>query len=88
MSNPSEVWRRDRLRTFSEAAAELGGSDRWFRDFIKTIPPCHLQKGNRRLFDDEAMDALKAAMRQAAKERGKNPPPLHGKQRALGERAP
>jgi hypothetical protein len=53
--------------TIRQAAAELGVSQRWLHGFLKTIDPCWLQAGARKLFDEEAMDAIKAAMREAAK---------------------
>ena len=49
--------------TMNEAAQELGVSRRWLQDFLPTIPPCWLQAGRKKLFDEKAMDAIREAMR-------------------------
>jgi hypothetical protein len=44
-------------------AAALVVSPRWLQDFLKTIPPCWLQCGRKKLFDDAALHAIREAMR-------------------------
>jgi len=64
--------RPDILLTMNEAAAALRMSRRWLQDFIKTIPPCYLQAGRKKLFDSRAMTTIRAAMRRKASKDTKN----------------
>lgn len=52
--------------SMNAAAASLGVSRRWLQDFLGTIPPCHLQAGHRKLFDDAALATIREAMRREA----------------------
>jgi hypothetical protein len=52
-----------RIFTMVEAAAELRVSRRWLQDFLPTIPSRHLQAGRKKLFDEEAMETIREAMR-------------------------
>jgi hypothetical protein len=54
--------------TMQAAAAALGVSRRWLQDFLKSIPPCHLQAGHKKLFDEAALAAVREAMREKARE--------------------
>lgn len=51
------------VRTFNEAAAELRVSRRWLQDFLKKHPVPILRAGHKKLFDDAAMRAIRALMR-------------------------
>jgi hypothetical protein len=53
--------------SMDEAAAALSVSRRWFQDFIKTIPPCWLAAGRRKLFDTKALEIIKEEMRGRAR---------------------
>jgi hypothetical protein len=54
------------ILTMNEAAAALRVSRRWLQDFLQTIPPCWLAAGNRKLFDEKAMERIRNAMRREA----------------------
>ena len=58
----------DRPLTMDEAAEALRVSRRWLQGFLKEIDPCWLQAGSRKLFDQEALAAIKEAMRQKARD--------------------
>ena len=60
--------------TLREAAAALNVSYRWLLDYLKTIEPCWLQAGHRKLFDEAAMTVIREAMRQTAREGRPNSP--------------
>jgi hypothetical protein len=66
---------RDPPLTMNETAKALGVSRRCLQDFLLTIPTCHLAAGRRKLFDDESLVVIRAAMRQRAKECHSNSSP-------------
>jgi hypothetical protein len=51
----------------NEAAASLNVSRRWFQGFLRTIPPCWLAAGNRKLFDMKTLECIKEEMRRRAR---------------------
>jgi hypothetical protein len=54
------------ILTMNEAAAALRMSRRWLQDFIRTMPPCWLAAGHRKLFDEKAMERICEATRREA----------------------
>jgi excisionase family DNA binding protein len=59
--------------TMAEAAAAVGASRRWLQDFLRTHHMPYLRVGNRKMFDELALSALKEEMRHRDEE-GPNPP--------------
>ena len=59
--------------TMAEAATAVGASRRWLQDFLRTHHVPYLRVGNRKMFDELALSALKEEMRQQEEE-GPNPP--------------
>jgi hypothetical protein len=45
--------------SMDEAAAALNVSRRFLQEFIKQIPPCHLQAGRRKLFDEASIAVMR-----------------------------
>ena len=88
--------RAERPMSMDEAADALNVSRRWLQDFIQKIPPCWLAAGNRKLFDEHSIYAIKEDMRcrsnYSPPAKGRKPPiryaePISGStSNALAER--
>ena len=47
------------LLKMDEAAAELRVSRRWLQEYIKRVPCCYIMAGHRKLFDEDALEAIR-----------------------------
>ena len=75
--------------SMDDAAVALGVSRRWLQGFLKGLPPCHLQAGHKKLFDEAALATIREAMRREAQKcHTRLPPQSRGGRRstAYGER--
>jgi hypothetical protein len=51
-----------RILTMDETANELRVSRRWLQDFLKSAPPCWLEAGRKKLFDERAIAEIRRAI--------------------------
>ena len=71
-----------------EAANALNVSLRFFQGFLASMPPCHLQAGRRKLFDDVSINTIKMEMKRRAQEKCRTPSsPLPRAARRIGASA-